>query len=166
MEAKDWIAVGALVVALASLAVAIVALKRTTGHNVAIRKYASAAPDIALAGQMNQARQTLTNIALKMAEITKGKPDTKLTSKERQQLLDLDSVYTQAVESLHKSYDLACRLYLDGSIDRDRFRSQYERDVRKFFEEGTAADKEMLGGISTPYKVLRAVYKEWFNKEK
>ena len=166
MEPKDWIAVGALVVAFTSLAVAIVALKRTTGHNVTIRQYASAAPDIALAGQMNQARQTITNIALKMNEITKGKSDNKITEKERQQLLDLEPIYTQAVESLHKSYDLACRLYLDCSLDRDRFRSQYERDVRKFFEEGTAADKEMLGSISTPYKALRAVYVEWFNKEK
>lgn len=118
MEAKDWIAVAALIVAFASLAVATVALKRTTGHNATIRQYASATPDIALAGQMNQARQTMTDIALKLAEIAKGKPADKLTEKERQQLLALEPIYTQAVESLHKSYDLACRLYLDGSVDR------------------------------------------------
>lgn len=47
MEPKDWIAVAALVIALASLIVAIVALKRTTGHNATMRQYASAAPDIA-----------------------------------------------------------------------------------------------------------------------
>lgn len=164
MEPRDWIAAGALVVAFASLAVAIIALQRTSGHNATIRQFASATPDIALAGQMNQARQTITSITLKMAEITKGKPDDKLTDKERQQLLDLDPIYAQAVETLHKSYDLACRLYLDGSVDRSRFRSQYERDVRKFFEEGTAADKEVLG-ITTPYTALRAVYIEWFIKE-
>ena len=166
MEPKDWVAVGALVVALASLAVAIVALKRTTGHNATIRQYASAAPDIALAGQMNQARQTMTDIALRMTEIRKGKPEDKLTDKERRQLLDLDPIYKQATETLHNSYNLACRLYLDGSVDRDRFRSQHEQHVRKFFEEGTGADKEMLQSITTPYKALRAVYREWFDKEK
>lgn len=165
MELRDGIAGAALVVAFISLAVAITALRRNTHHNNTMRQLASAAPDIALAGQMNQARQTIASITLKMAEITKGKPDDKLTAKERQQLLELDPVYTQAVESLHKSYDLACQLYLDGSVDRDRFRSLYERDVRKFFEEGTPADKEMLGGITTPYKALRAVYIGWFNKE-
>lgn len=166
MEPKDWIAVGALIVAFASLAVPIIAIRRTTGHNTTIRQYASAAPDIALAGQMNQARQTIQNIALKMTDIKKGKPDNKLTAKERQQLLDLGPIYTQAVESLHKSYDLACRLYLDRSVDRVRFRNLYERDVREFFEEGTAADKEMLAGITTPYQALRAVYIQWFVKEK
>lgn len=101
---------------------------------------------------MNQARQTMATIALKMREITKDKPDDKLTDKERQQLLDLDPIYTQAVESLHKSYDLACRLYLDGSVDRDRFRSQYERDVRKFFEEGRLLTRKCLEASRRPIR--------------
>ena len=45
MEPKDWIAGGALVVAVGSLAVAFTALRRTTGHNTAMRQFASAAPD-------------------------------------------------------------------------------------------------------------------------
>jgi len=54
----------------------LIALIRTAQHNAtlrednsAIRKYASAAPDIALWTQINQARLTTVNISLKMAEI-------------------------------------------------------------------------------------------------
>ncbi len=83
-----------------------------------------------------------------------------------QQILEMQPIYSQAVEVLHTSYDLACRLYRDGCIDRDRFRRQYEAHVRKLFEEGTPEDKERLGNITTPYQALRAVYEEWFHKER
>lgn len=163
MEPKDWIT---LSISIASLCVAAVALYKTAQHNATMRQYATAAPDIAVLAQINQARMTMANIALKMAEISKGKTDDKLTDKERRQVLDIGPIYSQAVETLLTSYDLACRLYRDGSIDRERFRRQYGADIRKFFEEGTDADKERLGSIASPYKALRAVYEEWNNQEK
>lgn len=166
MELKECFGFGAFIVSLGSIALAIIALRRTTSHNAEIRQYASAAPDIALWGQINQARMMMASIYLKFAEITKGKPDDKLTEKEQKQILDVQLAYSQAVETLLSSYDLACRLYLDGSVERGRFRRQYEADVRKLVEDGTDTDKEQLSGIASPYKALRAVYAEWFNKEK
>jgi len=150
----------------------LIALIRTAQHNAtlrednsAIRKYASAAPDIALWTQINQARLTMVNISLKMAEIAKGKTDNKLTANENRQILEMELAYSQAVETLHTSYDLASRLYRDGCLDRERFRRQYESHVRKLFEDGTEEDKDRLQSISMPYQALRAVYQEWFHKE-
>ncbi len=165
MELKEWIAVGAYVMACASLIVAIVALRRTTGHNTAMRQFASAAPDIGVLTQINQARMIVANILPKFTELTNRKPNAKLTEREQRQNQDVELAYLQAVEILLNTYDFACRLYLDGSLERGRFRRQYEADVRKLVEEGTDDDKARLAGISSPYKALRAVYEEWFNKE-
>jgi hypothetical protein len=165
VEPKDFIAIVALIVSLGSVIVSVVALVRISRHNNAIRQYASAAPDIALLGQINQARQTMVNISVRIAEISKGKTDDKLTANENRQILDMGLAYSQAVETLHTSLDLACRLYRDGAIDRDRFRRQYEREIRELFEDGTVEDKKRLDGISMPYQALRAVYQEWFQKE-
>lgn len=99
-----------------------------------------------------------------MAEITGGKPPDKLTAKQRQQVRAIGPVYRQAIDTLHSCYNLACLLYLDGAVDRDRFREQHERDVRELLEDGTAADRELLASVVTPYKALRAVYIEWLGK--
>lgn len=159
----DWLP---LVVSALSLFVAGLALYKTTLHNAEMRQYASAGPDIALAGQITQARTALSAIAIKMAEITKGKPEGKLTPTEQRKLLDLQPAYEQAVEALFNAFELACRLYRDGSLNRDRFRRHYQVDVRDLFEDGTESDRQRLLEFSSPYTALRAVYQEWFNPEK
>jgi hypothetical protein len=166
MEPSDWIAVAALVVALGSFGVACIALRRTSRHNDQMRQYASATPDISLMTQINQARLTLTNIGLKMAEIRKGKPEDKLTERELDQIIGLETVYSQAAETLHSSFNLACTLYRDGSVNQERFRRQYEVSIRELFEKGMPGDNERLLSITSPYKALQAVYHEWFNREK
>lgn len=164
MEPKDWIGLVGLIV---TFVMSLVALIRTSRHNTAIRQYASAAPDIALMGQINQAKQTMTNISVQITEIAKGKMATKRTANENRQIAEMGLAYSQAVESLLNSYDLACRLYRDEAIDRDRFRRQYEWDIRELFEQGTEEDKARLhGSTAIRFQALRAVYNEWFIKEK
>ena len=68
MELKDWIGIGAFLISVVSLTLATIALRRTTSHNQTIRQYASAAPDIALSSQINQARMMITTIAIKIAD--------------------------------------------------------------------------------------------------
>lgn len=165
MEAKDWIAVCAIGIALGSFVVAFVALRRTTGHNATIRQYASAAPETAVLGQINQARARVADIALRLQDITKGRLPTALNADEKRHIRGMEGIYHEAAEVLLNTYELACGMYRDGKLDRERFRRQYGEEIRKLFD-GASAYKERLQPVSSPFKAIRAVYEEWFNPEK
>lgn len=61
-------------------------------------------------------------------------------------------------------YDVACASYIDGKIDRKRFKKTYSTEIQNFFERDSEI-KEILQQ-SGRYNALRKVYEEWFNLEK
>ncbi len=61
-------------------------------------------------------------------------------------------------------YDVACASYIDGKIDRKRFKKTYSTEIQNFFERDSEI-KEILQQ-SGRYNALKKVYEEWFNLEK
>jgi hypothetical protein len=166
MEARDYITAGAVLVSVGSLIVAIIALIKTGRHNAIIRQYASAGPETAVLAQINQGRGKVADIKLKLQEITKGRLPATLSADEKRQIQDIESVYHETVEALLNTYELACGMYRDGKLDRERFRRQYGEEIKKLYDGGTPAYQQRLLPITSPYKAMRAVYEEWYNPEK
>ncbi len=64
-----------------------------------------------------------------------------------------------AKEDLSNAYDEACMKYLDGKIDRERFKKTYGNEIRKIVEnEGF---KEVYNELTTKFQATVKVYKEW-----
>jgi hypothetical protein len=165
METKDWIAVAALLISLLSFLLATIALVWTSRHNAIMRQYASAGPETAILAQINQGRMRISEISLKMTDILKGRLPTALNADEKRHVQAIESNYHEAVETLLNSYELACGMYRDSKLDKERFRRQYGEEIRRLFV-GTKAYTDRLHPPSSPYKALRAVHEEWFNPEK
>lgn len=131
-----------------------------------MRQFAAAGPEVAVLSLINQARLKLSDINLKLLEVRKGRLASALNADEKRYVQGMEATYLEAVETLLNSFELACGMYRDHKLDRDRFRRQYGEEVRKLFEGSTQAYKDRLLQVTSPYKALRAVYEEWFNLEK
>lgn len=68
------------------------------------------------------------------------------------------------IERELNTYEVACSNYLDGKIDKDRFKKAYSTEIRGLCED----NKTTRGHIDKPgrYNALKKVYEEWFNLEK
>lgn len=74
---------------------------------------------------------------------------------------DIDNA---AFERVLTSYEFACGFYLDGKLDKTRFKKDFENDLRTLIE--SEATKYDFNLVATPYQSLVSVYKQWCNKIK
>ena len=66
-----------------------------------------------------------------------------------------------AQEQNLNAYEEACAKYLDGKVDKERFKKNYSVEIRQLVEQ--YSEKY---GATTPYKATIKVYNEWNNLEK
>lgn len=73
-------------------------------------------------------------------------------------------VFNQAIESNLNAYEEACAKYLDGKVDKDRFKKNYHKQIRRLIEDS----KDLMKYFDKPssaYKCILKVYNEWYNLE-
>lgn len=73
--------------------------------------------------------------------------------------------YNTAVESNLNAYEEACAKYLDGKVDKDRFKKNYHRQIRRLIEDSKPLMK-YFDKPSSAYRCILKVYNEWYNLEK
>lgn len=87
--------------------------------------------------------------------------DTKDSSK-------LEEVYKKmfdaAQEDLRNAYEEACSRYLDGKVDKERFKRMYYSEIQNLVENKDQI--EFFDTVKSRYKCIVKVYKEWFDLEK
>ena len=77
---------------------------------------------------------------------------------------DNDALVRAALEDLCNTYEELCAKYIDGKVDKGRFRKMYSTEIRQWVENEVFKDKYV-----EPYTQFHAtikVYKEWNNLEK
>lgn len=85
-----------------------------------------------------------------------------------EELKDINSdikmaIYNSYIELELCAYDEACSLYIDNKLDKERFKKNYQVEIRNLFE--TDEIKEKLDSVNSKYYCLLKVYKEWENPE-
>lgn len=79
-----------------------------------------------------------------------------------------DDIYAKAVESalegVLNAYDEACAKYLDGKVDRERFKKLYHDEIRQLVTD--EATKEKYREPQTKFHATNKVYTEWNNLER
>lgn len=72
--------------------------------------------------------------------------------------------FDEAVEDNLNAYDEACAKYLDGKVDKTRFKKNYENEIRELFD--AAPLQKFLGGKNSRFYNLDRVYKLWIIEPK
>lgn len=74
-----------------------------------------------------------------------------------------DAMFNAAQEDLRNAYEEACARYLDGKVDKERFKRIYATEIRNPVE--SKEQKEYFDSVSSPYRSIIKVYNEWPNQE-
>lgn len=71
----------------------------------------------------------------------------------------LQQRFEAAKEDLANVYDEACMKYLDGKVDKSRFKKSYNVEIRRIVEEPKFND--LYEKVSTKFQATIKVYNEW-----
>lgn len=77
----------------------------------------------------------------------------------------MEKLFYSALEDFINSYERACMLYIDGKIDKERFKREYSSEIRNLVENGEYKDKYFPAHTSK-FKAILKVYDKWENLEK
>lgn len=75
----------------------------------------------------------------------------------------LMSALNSAIESNLNAYEEACAKYLDGKVDKERFKKNYNIEIRQLVENKNYAN--YFNPTTSTYKAILKVYKQWNDLE-
>ena len=73
-------------------------------------------------------------------------------------------MHDESIEIMLNVYDEACAKYLDGKVDKERFKRSYHKSIRNLLESGDF--DEQFNTPCSSYKCILRVYDMWYNLEK
>lgn len=140
-----------------SLIMSGVALYKSNDANNRANELQSASNDVQMGLLEIQIREMIENARKEFDEIA-----TQLKSGSCNDSVLLAKLKS-AKESYVNAYDEACTKYLDGKIDKSRFKKTYDNEIRNLVE--SEVFKELYMEPQTKYKATVKVYKEWNDNE-
>lgn len=75
----------------------------------------------------------------------------------------LKASVTAALEDVANAYDEACAKYLDGKVDKQRFKRMYVDEIRNWVDSEAVKDKYIMP--QSRFHATVKVYDEWNNLE-
>lgn len=110
------------------------------------------------------AREAVQNSSQSIADFVLVNSD-KTESEAYKTTLDVYAgVFQSAQEDLRNAYEEACSRYIDGKIDRERFKRMYFKEIRRLMEDKD--QQEHFNKHDSSYKCIIKVYNEWYDLEK
>lgn len=74
----------------------------------------------------------------------------------------LKKVFEARDERLVNAYDHACQKYIDGKVDKTRFKKAWQREIRNIVK----SHGPLFNNVDTSYPAIVKVFKEWEDPEK
>lgn len=85
------------------------------------------------------------------------------SEEEEKTLEGLRRIFNAHVEANINAYEEACAKYIDGKVDRKRFKKNYQVAIRQLVKK--AEYEKYFDGIKSEYHAILKVYKEWEHRE-
>ncbi|WP_086792936.1 hypothetical protein [Pseudomonas sp. SCPG-7] len=109
------------------------------------------------------AKVKINEVSLVMVPLVVKEDLGSLSAEEAANLLLFRKIMDSAVQSLVNHYDFACSKYIDGKVDKIRFKKSYRTEIRQLVEKEDM--KKHFNPVTTTYKPILIVYKEWEDLE-
>jgi hypothetical protein len=116
--------------------------------------------ELEVSGMISKSQERVEDLSIQMNPLLSV---AEKSEEQKKQLEVLVRVFKSAVENNINAYEQACAKYLDGKIDRKRFKKTYQRSLRQIVQN-PQHESHFKEPTSTYYAILK-VYKEWENTE-
>ena len=140
----------ALILSTAGIIISLISLFKSFRND----KLSQGQMELSIHQLLSQSKKDIAAITLSIAEKSSGDVKAELLNK----LLD------DALERELNAYEEACAKYLDGKVDKERFKRNYHLELRQLVENEST--KNYFDGVKSPYKCILKVYSQWNNMEK
>ena len=96
-----------------------------------------------------------------------GRRSDELKAQDKRRLEILEKAFRSAVEDNLNAYEDACAKYVDGKIDKERFKKSYISEVQRLCAEKTSVITDLMHPDTTSkFQAIWKVYREWHIHEK
>jgi len=103
-------------------------------------------------------------MALSMTTLTSKEESGNLDAVETSTLAKQRIILGSAEQSLVNAYDHACSKYIDGKVDKARFKKNYQIEIRQLVQNEDL--KHRFDPITSSHRPILNVYEEWENPER
>ncbi|MCG8828982.1 hypothetical protein G1J88_11385 [Tenacibaculum dicentrarchi] len=167
-----WIAIFSALFAFGSLIVAIIALVKSnlfsqnSMNKSEIQNLISMGNlELSTSERISNSRDKVGDITMIMSPLISKKKSGNLTSDEVFTLEAQTKVLDSAIENNINAYEEACSKYIDGKIDRERFKKSYNTEIRQLVENANL-NSSYFNPLTSKFKAILKIYDEWNNLEK
>lgn len=116
---------------------------------------------------ISQSRRNMEDKGLFISTL-KVKKTEDFDKEERKQFEIIRKAYSSAVEDWLNAYEEACAKYLDGKVDKERFRKTYKQEITNIVKvnKDNLEIHDLIHPESTSrYRSIWKVYREWEYEE-
>ena len=151
-------------VALASLAFSIVSQTKASQLAKENTQLAHGMLEIEVRATIGDETARVNEVAMRMNPLVAKKNAGAISPAEQGELDALQNNWRASVQGMLNAYDEACTKYLDGKIDKERFKRNYHFEIRNLLE--SSGLKQFFDPHTSRYKAIIKLYDQWENLEK
>lgn len=167
MTIDQKISLASAIIAFLSMIGAIVFSIKASRSSKKANEIAIGQAETALREQISIARQRMEDIGLEIQKFLKGRDRAQLSTEEDNYLSFLEKTWNSSVENYLNAYEDACGKYIDGKIDRIRFKKIYIEEIRNICDPKRNSYKgHMHPKATSKFEAIWKVYEEWHRHEK
>ncbi|UAB70662.1 hypothetical protein INR79_01680 [Vibrio sp. SCSIO 43132] len=164
LELSDVIAFGSLLVSIGAAYFAKTSSKAANKISKENLDLQNGMVELEMRQAIENAKSKVSEISVLMAPLVAREENGQDFSAEDAKTLEIyRKNFDAAVQALMNTYDDACSKYIDGKVDKVRFKKNYRFEIRNLLE-----NKELKGyfdSLTSRYKPIINVYTEWENME-
>ncbi|OVZ88320.1 hypothetical protein CBW54_09730 [Yersinia kristensenii] len=157
MEFKDVVST---VIATISVIISLFALSKSSKASSAALNIQHASVELEIRNAIENSKNQIQDLSITFAPL---KVKVNRTQEEEALFEFHEKALKSGIESLLNQYDDACAKYIDGKIDKHRFKKTYNKEIRNIVENKEF--EEYFNPTTSNYKPILIVYKEWFDLE-
>lgn len=148
---------------LASIAVGVslLSLWKSTQASSDTFKLSQGMNELELKNMITGTKQRVADITIQMLPLVSK---SSRTPEEDKQLEGYKHVLNSAIEDNVNAYEEACAKYLDGKIDKVRFRKTYVIEIRQLVHDNN--HRHLFDPLRSRYQAVLKVFDEWENLER
>lgn len=162
---STFIALGSLIVAIIALIKSNVFAKNSLNKSEVQNLISMGNLELSTSGRISNTRDKVGDITIIISPLISKEKSGTLTVDEVNTLEAQTKVLHSAIENNINAYEEACSKYIDGKIDKDRFKKTYNTEIRQLVENSNL-NSSYFNPLTSKFKAILKVYDEWNNLEK
>lgn len=160
-----FIALGSLIVAIIALINSNVFARNSLNKSDVQNLISMGNLELSTSERISNTRDKVGDITIIISPLISKKISGTLTEDEGHTFEVQNKVLDSAIENNINAYEEACSKYIDGKIDKGRFKKSYNTEIRQLVENSNL-NSLYFNPLTSKFKAILRVYDEWNNLEK